>query len=296
MKREIMFVDLTCVVEELNEADVHQRCSDDADVPLHLPIKGKGNVVVTCQGKNTDENGRVRKLSPKHHGSQCWAALALNYALKEEGFNVDALIPHNISNSAKIGYNSYPFNVASSVQLKFVRESARAMIDRLATLYSQDEPKTDNTPSVVVDFSKWHAIYDMKDDQVLWAQCPLKDFYELYFTSRGEESAHIFEAYQNRFGDGNGTPLSEDDNASFTAVNAELPSVEDLQVYIFEELAFKKATWEQDLNGVKSIVEHFSRSAFQSISEMFSAGEQRIPFQTALKLVKDGELRCLSEM
>jgi hypothetical protein len=29
---------------------------------------------------------------------------------------------------------------------------------------------------------------------------------------------------------------------------------------------------------------------------MFSAGEQRIPFQTALNLVKDGELRGLSEM
>jgi hypothetical protein len=131
-----------------------------------------------------------------------------------------------------------------------------------------------------MDFSKWHAIYDMKDDQVLWAQRPLKDFYELYFTSRGEESAHIFEAYHNRFGDGNGTPLSEDDNASFTAVNAELLSVEDLQVYIFEELAFKKATWEQDLNGVKSIVEHILRSAFQSVSEMFSAGEQRMRFRT----------------
>jgi len=291
-----MSVDLVCVVEELNEADVHQRCSDDADVPLHLPIKGKGNVVVTCQGKNTDENGRVRKLTPKHHGSQCWAAPALNYALKEEGFDVDAMIPHNISNSAKIHYNSYPFNVASSVQLKFVRESARAMIDRMATLYSQDEPKTDNTPSVAMDFSKWHAIHDMKDDQVLWARRPLKDFYELYFTSRGEEYAHIFEAYQNRFGGANGTPLSEDDNASFTAVNAELLSVEDLQMYIFEELAFKRSTWEQDLNGVKSIVEHFSHSAFQSISDMFSAGVQRVPFETALKLVMDGELRCLAEM
>jgi hypothetical protein len=40
---------------------------------------------------------------------------------------------------------------------------------------------------------------------VLWAQRPLKDFYELYFTSRGEEYAHIFEAYQNRFGGANGT-------------------------------------------------------------------------------------------
>ena len=291
---------LTCEVDELlNEADVRDRCGDDEDPPLLLPIVGNGNVVVTCQAKRqSDEDGRrVRKVAGVN-GSHCWAAPALQYALKDAGIDPDAPETHIIdanmrSRSSTQNYNTYPFNASS---VKFETNSVGAMIDRLAEIYLQDEPETDDTPSIVMDSAKWHAAYSMRDSQVLWATRPLKDFYELYFMSRGPAFVHIFNTYQTRFSGENAQSLSEEDNMSFTAANAELLPVDDLQVYLFDEVAFTKTIWEADLNAVQSIVRNFSQSAFESISEQFMGEAQRIPFDTAFSLVADGELRALSEM
>jgi hypothetical protein len=317
---------LTCEVDELlNEADVRDRCGDDEDPPLLLPIVGNGNVVVSCQSKRQSEEidfppvprqlrvieedqetnevtppgdgRRVRKVAGVN-GSHCWAAPALQYALKDAGIDPDAPETHIIdanmrSRSSTQNYNTYPFNASS---VKFETNAVGAMIDRLATIYLQDEPETDDTPSIVMDSAKWHAAYSMRDSQVLWATRPLKDFYELYFMSRGPAFVHIFNTYQTRFSGENAQSLSEEDNMSFTAANAELLPVGDLQVYLFDEVAFTKTIWEADLNAVQSIVRNFSQSAFESISEQFMGEAQRISFDTAFSLVADGELRALSEM